>query len=265
MKDRRGIAIAAGAVLVAVAVGGFAWGAIPGSNGVLATCVSTPLKGDATLRPIDAEAGQRCRAGETRVNLNQTGPPGPPGPTGPKGPTGPPGPEGPAGPTGPRGADGLRGPTGPGGPAGLQGPTGPSGPTGLRGPTGPVGPAGPTASAFGSGASFLVSPADVGHNLTAATTTIVTSFDGNLIANASAYFTSFSSGVIDLDCSLYIDTEQVTSAAQRLLPGASESLALTGGATRTAGTHKVELVCIRFNGSDNFALNEPRVTVIATG
>jgi hypothetical protein len=64
---------------------------------------------------------QTCRAGETALSWNQTGPTGPQGAAGAAGPTGAPGVAGPAGSTGPAGTAGVPGPAGPVGPAGAAG------------------------------------------------------------------------------------------------------------------------------------------------
>ncbi len=68
-----------------------------------------------------------CRARETPLSWNQTGPAGPQGLQGP---------QGGAGPAGPAGATGMTGPTGPVGP---MGPVGQTGATGSPGATGPEG------------------------------------------------------------------------------------------------------------------------------
>jgi hypothetical protein len=72
-----------------------------------------------------------CRANETALDWNITGPVGPQGPIGPVGPQGPIGPIGPQGPAGPQGIQGPQGEQGPIGPTGPQGPEGPQGPAGI--------------------------------------------------------------------------------------------------------------------------------------
>jgi hypothetical protein len=72
------------------------------------------------LRIVEDRA--HCRAGETAISWNQTGPQGPPGPAGPQGETGP------EGPVGPQGQQGEIGPAGPQGEQGVPGPVGPAGP-----------------------------------------------------------------------------------------------------------------------------------------
>ena len=66
-------------------------------------------------------ANETCRAGETPLDWNITGPAGPPGPAGPQGPQGIQGPAGPQGATGPQGPEGPAGPQGPEGPRGIVG------------------------------------------------------------------------------------------------------------------------------------------------
>jgi hypothetical protein len=76
-------------------------------------------------------ANETCKAGESPLDWNITGPQGVPGPTGPQGIPGPQGVQGeigPIGPTGPQGAQGEIGPIGPAGPQGIQGPQGVPGP-----------------------------------------------------------------------------------------------------------------------------------------
>src|SRR6266545_892609 len=85
------ILLAATAVVAVAAGVGYA--AIPSSDGVVTACYAK--SGD--LRVIDAEAGAQCKAGETALSWNQTGPAGPAGTQGPPGPPGPPGEPGAAG------------------------------------------------------------------------------------------------------------------------------------------------------------------------
>lgn len=139
---------AALACTVAIALFGAvaAEASIPDGDGTIHGCVTTRPgllggllgPGQGSLRVIDGPA-ERCRAGETTIRWNQTGPAGPPGPTGPTGSVGPAGPTGPAGPAGTRG---IAGPAGPAGPTGPTGPTGPAGSPGVAGPPGPPGPVG---------------------------------------------------------------------------------------------------------------------------
>ena len=84
--------VALATIAITLAAGGIAYASIPDSNGVVHTCYS---QAQGTWRPIDYPT-QKCKSGETQLDLNQTGPKGPPGPKGDTGPTGPTGPAGPA-------------------------------------------------------------------------------------------------------------------------------------------------------------------------
>jgi hypothetical protein len=92
------------AALVMVA-GGIAYAAIPDSNGVIHACYLKAAGGQpqGSLRVIDTAKSQTCKATETALNFNQTGPQGAPGAAGA------PGPKGAAG---PKGATGAKGPAG---------------------------------------------------------------------------------------------------------------------------------------------------------
>ncbi len=108
--------------VVLAGVAGIAVAAIPGTGGVISSCVKDNRSGE--LRVIDAEAGDTCAKNETALNFNQTGPSGPAGPKGDTGETGPQGsagPEGDPGTAGPRGDKGDQGDPGPAGPAGVGG------------------------------------------------------------------------------------------------------------------------------------------------
>src|SRR5262245_10235073 len=79
-----------------VAVGGFAYAAIPSQDGVIHACYN---KSNGALRVIDsAIAG--CSSKEYPITWNQVGPMGPQGAVGADGPTGPQGAPGAEGPTG---------------------------------------------------------------------------------------------------------------------------------------------------------------------
>jgi hypothetical protein len=118
MKRRSQLLLAAagGAIVVALA-GGIAWASIPDAAGVIHTCYS---QANGTWRPIDSPT-QKCKAGETPLDLNQKGSKGDVGPSGPSGASGADGAPGPSGPSGPAGSDGGPGPSGPSGPAGADG------------------------------------------------------------------------------------------------------------------------------------------------
>jgi hypothetical protein len=90
-----------------------AWAAIPDAGGVFTACVKD---GKGTVRLIDFEAGERCRAAETATTWNEQGPQGPHGEPGPQGEPGLQGPSGPQGDPGPQGPQGETGPPGPPGP-----------------------------------------------------------------------------------------------------------------------------------------------------
>jgi hypothetical protein len=121
-------------VVAAAIFGGVAWASIPDSSGVIHTCYS---QSTGTWRPIDYPT-QRCKSGETQLDLNQKGAKGD------KGDAGATGPSGPAGPKGDKGDPGSKGDTGP---AGSKGDAGPAGPKGDPGPQGPKGDAGSVALA----------------------------------------------------------------------------------------------------------------------
>src|SRR5438067_5059340 len=107
--------LVAGIAVLAIG-GGVAFATSPGSGGAISGCYANK-GGD--LRVIDPASGS-CKATETALTWNQTGPQGPQGDPGPQGPKGDPGAQGPQGP---------KGDTGPAGPAGPAGPQGPQGPT----------------------------------------------------------------------------------------------------------------------------------------
>ena len=62
-------------IALAVASGGMAYAAIPSTGGVIHTCYS----GTGSVRVVDKDGGEVCRASETALTFNQIGPPGPPG------------------------------------------------------------------------------------------------------------------------------------------------------------------------------------------
>ena len=145
------VGLAAGIVIAA----GAAYAAIPGSDGAISACYS---KSTGQLRVIDAEAGARCKSGETVLTWNKQGPVGPQGAQGPRGPAGPQGETGPAGQQGERGPDGPQGETGVAGPQGETGPQGEAGPAGPQGETGPAGPQGETGLAGPQGETGPAGP-----------------------------------------------------------------------------------------------------------
>ena len=103
---RRGRSVIAAVAAVVVSFGvvgvvALATGTIPGPDGVIHGC----YKGNGQLRVIEPSSDS-CRANETAISWNQTGPAGP---------------QGPQGVSGANGKDGSAGPTGPTGPAGTPG------------------------------------------------------------------------------------------------------------------------------------------------
>lgn len=81
MARRKRVAAVAAVGAVVFGAGAItAVAAVPGGDGVIHACRSNPL---GTIRVIDTDAGQRCRAGEKPLDWNQTGPPGPAGEAGP--------------------------------------------------------------------------------------------------------------------------------------------------------------------------------------
>jgi hypothetical protein len=104
---------AATAVAAALVLAGVAFGAIPGTGGVISACYD---KQSGQVRIYDAASStpKGCGKTEASISWNQQGP---------KGDTGPQGPSGPAGPAGPAGSAGPEGPAGPAGPAGAAGTT----------------------------------------------------------------------------------------------------------------------------------------------
>jgi len=141
-----------GGAVLALAVAGIAYAAIPDSSGVIHGCYSKT----GALRVIDSTA--KCANGETALAWNQKGVKGDAGPAGPqgtKGDTGAAGAQGPAGdagapgaqgPAGAKGDPGAAGPVGPAGQPGAPGDVGATGPQGAKGDAGPQGPPGVVAS-----------------------------------------------------------------------------------------------------------------------
>jgi hypothetical protein len=78
-----------GVILGAFIAGGVAYATIPDGSGVIHGCYVKSGSNIGHLRVIDTGAGQACRATETPIAWNQTGPQGAVGQTGPTGPQGP--------------------------------------------------------------------------------------------------------------------------------------------------------------------------------
>lgn len=138
-----------GLIVGALMAGGAAVAASPSTDGTITACYHSE---NGNLRVIDAEAGEACRNGETRLTWNRAGAAGPqgerglpgaPGAQGEQGPQGEQGLQGEQGEQGPQGEQGLQGEQGEQGPQGEQGADGADGRDGEAGPAGPVGPAGP--------------------------------------------------------------------------------------------------------------------------
>jgi hypothetical protein len=85
-----------GVVVALAASAGIAYATIPDAGGVIHACYKSTGDNAGAVRVIDAPA-QSCKASESALDWNQTGPQGPQGPSGPQGPQGPSGPQGPAG------------------------------------------------------------------------------------------------------------------------------------------------------------------------
>lgn len=73
---RPSYAAIASTLAVCIAVGGAAWASIPDPSGVIHACRLTSGKKVGLLRVIDTGAGQSCKATETPLSWNQTGPRG---------------------------------------------------------------------------------------------------------------------------------------------------------------------------------------------
>jgi hypothetical protein len=151
MKSR--LAIAIGIVAALSIIAGAAY-ALTDGGVVIHACV----KDNGQVRIVN-EASE-CKAQETHIFWNITGPQGQqgqkgdkgdPGAPGAAGAQGPAGSEGDTGPAGPDGAVGPQGQQGADGAPGLQGPMGATGPKGDIGPAGPVGGTGPAGPAGASG------------------------------------------------------------------------------------------------------------------
>jgi hypothetical protein len=79
MNLRPSPALAVSVVALVIALGGVAWSAIPGADGVVHGCYRKAaglLVAQGTLRVIDPSRGQTCSSAEQALDFNQTGPPG---------------------------------------------------------------------------------------------------------------------------------------------------------------------------------------------
>jgi hypothetical protein len=95
--------LALSAVALLVVLGGVAWAAIPGPNGIIHACYKR--RGGA-LRVINTSAHAKCGHREAELNWSETGPPGPRGGRGLMGARGLTGARGAVGPAGSNGTDG---------------------------------------------------------------------------------------------------------------------------------------------------------------
>lgn len=87
-------ALAVSLLALVVALGGAAWAAIPGPEGIIHGCYN---KRTGALRVIDTAAHGKCKRGESELNWMEVGPPGPRGGGGQRGPRGEKGPPGTSG------------------------------------------------------------------------------------------------------------------------------------------------------------------------
>lgn len=94
-------ALALSSLALVAALGGAAWAAIPGPEGIIHGCYN---KRTGVLRVIDTAAHGKCKRGESELNWMEVGPPGPRGGGGPRGLRGETGATGPTGPVGPSNA-----------------------------------------------------------------------------------------------------------------------------------------------------------------
>src|SRR5256885_3149779 len=114
------IAVLIAGAVAALALGSFAFAAIPDAGGVIHGCYKKIAPSQGTLRVIDSGKSDVCNNNEASLNWNQQGPQGLQGLQGAQGP------EGDTGPQGAQGVQGLKGDAGPQGPKGDTGPAGPS-------------------------------------------------------------------------------------------------------------------------------------------
>ncbi|HTA11846.1 MAG TPA: hypothetical protein VK765_00395 [Solirubrobacteraceae bacterium] len=78
-------ALALSTIALVAALGGGAWAAIPGPEGIIHGCYN---RHSGTVRVIDTATRQRCRRRESELDWDETGPPGPRGGGGKTGPQG---------------------------------------------------------------------------------------------------------------------------------------------------------------------------------
>jgi hypothetical protein len=202
----------------------------------------------------------------SKIALKKAGTPGPRGPDVPPGARGSEGFDGSDGARGPKGATGPVGPIGPAGAAGLTGATGPTGATGATGASGAdgangadgaTGPAGPTASrSVSSGAAVDVASAATVIDLSS--NPLAVPFAGRLMATATVQLRNPAADPREARCKLQILNTQDPQAVSDIsltyandLPGVAdfdETVTISGGASKPAGTYNVSLVCFESGG-----------------
>jgi hypothetical protein len=238
---------------------------------LLAGTVSPAMGGPTANRAVAGALAKAKRAlalakqADTRskLALKRAGKPGPPGPAGvagargsegfdgSDGARGPKGATGPMGPMGSKGADGLTGP------AGADGTTGATGPMGATGADGTTGPAGPTASrSVSSGTAVDVSSTATVIDLSS--NPLAVPFAGRLMATATVQLRNPSADPREARCKLQILNTQDPQAVSDIsltyandLPGVAdfdETVTISGGASKPAGTYNVSLVCFESGG-----------------
>lgn len=99
-------ALALSTLALVAALGGGAWAAIPGPEGIIHGCYN---RHNGAVRVIDTATRQRCRRRESELDWDEVGPPGPRGGAGKTGKTGPTGKTGLTGKTGAPGSPGAPG------------------------------------------------------------------------------------------------------------------------------------------------------------
>jgi hypothetical protein len=159
-----------------------------------------------------------------------------------------PGPRGLQGPPGARGSEGFDG---------ADGARGPKGETGPMGPAGATGPAGPTASrSVSSGAAVDVASAATVIDLSS--NPLAVPFAGRLMATATVQLRNPAADPREARCKLQILNTQDPQAVSDIsltyandLPGVAdfdETVTISGGASKPAGTYNVSLVCFESGG-----------------
>jgi hypothetical protein len=236
---------------------------------LLAGTVSPAMGGPTANRAVAGALAKAKRAlalakqADTRskLALKRAGKPGPPGPAGVAGARGSEGfdgsdgargPKGATGPMGSKGADGLTGP------AGADGTTGATGPMGATGADGTTGPAGPTASrSVSSGTAVDVSSTATVIDLSS--NPLAVPFAGRLMATATVQLRNPSADPREARCKLQIlnaldpeaNASDISLTYPTDLPAVADfdqTVTISGGASKPAGTYNVSLVCFESGG-----------------